>query len=257
VVRVGQRVGQRIGAFTFSASGEMVLAVEYGFARWKPREGRLEPFGVVRTGAAPARFNDGAVDPRGRFWAGTLREGEPNSLHRLDPDGSVWQMDTGFGVSNDIGWSSDHMTMYFTDSDAATIYAYAFDVETGRIGNRRMWAESAGRPGVPVGLTVNAEGCVWNARWGVGCVERYIPAGELVETVRVPAAFPTSVTFSGVDLRDLYITSALLEVPHEERARCPLDGDLFRFRSGTPGQPEPLFGDHLANGTDRSERRDF
>lgn len=235
-------VGQKVGAFAFRASGGFVLAAERGFALWQPETERLEPFGWVRRGENPVGFNDGAVDASGRFWAGTLKEGHDNSLYRLDPDGSVWEMDAGFGVPNGIGWSPDNRTMYFTDSADSTIFAYTFEIETGRIGDRRVWAESSARPGVPDGLAVDTEGCVWSARWGGGCVERYSPAGRLIESITVAAAFPTSVAFGGTDLDELYITSALLEVPRTERASRPHDGSLFRYRSGTRGRAEPLFG---------------
>lgn len=184
-------------------------------------------------GANPGGFNDGAVDAQGRFWAGTLVGEANNSLYRLDPDGSVHLMDTGFGVPNGIGWSLDGQTMYFTDSSTSTIYAYAFEPEIGRISDRRALIDSSNRPGVPDGLTVDAEGHIWSARWGAGCVERYDPSGALVQTVRVPAMYPTSVAFGGPNLTDLYITSALFELPREERHNYPLDGDLFRYSSTT------------------------
>lgn len=101
--------------------------------------------------------------------------------------------------------------------------------------------DSSERPGVPDGLTVDADGFIWSARWGAGCVERYDPHGKLVETVRVPATFPTSVAFGGEGLNELYITSALLEIPHEARERHPCDGNLFRFSSETRGRAEPTF----------------
>lgn len=234
-------VGEKVGALAFRESGGFVLAAEHGFALWQPAAKRLEPFGKVTKGANPVGFNDGAVDARGRFWAGTLTGESDNSLYRLDPDGSVHRMDTGFGVPNGIGWSLDNRTMYFTDSSTSIIYAYTFEPETGHIGDRRALTDSSDRPGVPDGLTVDAEGYIWSARWGAGCVERLDSGGNLVQTVRVPATFPTSVAFGGADLRDLYITSALYEIPVEERHRHPLDGDLFRFRGEVRGQIEFAF----------------
>jgi SMP-30/Gluconolactonase/LRE-like region len=54
------------------------------------------------------RFNDGAVDRAGRFWVGTLEDGEKNSvgkLIRLDADLTYQSMDQGFLCSNGIAWS--------------------------------------------------------------------------------------------------------------------------------------------------------
>lgn len=161
-------VGQKVGALAFRESGGFVMAAEHGFALWQPEAKRLELFGKVMEGENPVGFNDGAVDTRGRFWAGTLTGESDNSLYRLDPDGSVRLMDTGFGVPNGIGWSPDDQTMYFTDSSTSTIYAYTFEPATGRIGQRRVLVDSSNRPGVPDGLTVDAKGYIWSALLGSG-----------------------------------------------------------------------------------------
>lgn len=235
------RVGQKVGALAFRKSGGLVLAAEHGFAIWEVSEGKSRPFGEVSRGEVPTRFNDGAVDARGRFWAGTLVGETGNSLYRLDANGTIRCMDTGFGIPNGIGWSLDNRVMYFTDSATSRIYAYAFELETGEIRDRRVLVDSSERPGVPDGLTVDAEDHLWSARWEAGCVERYDPEGKLVLTVNVPARYPTSVAFGGPELSDLYITSALLEVPPAERVNHPVDGDLFRFKCGVKGREEYAF----------------
>lgn len=88
---------------------------------------------------------------------------------------------------------------------------------------------------------VNAIQFIWSVRWGAGCVERYDPDGKLTQTVTVPARFPTSVAFGGNALNDLYITSALLKIPQDERNHHPYDGDLFRVRTDVEGRAEPTF----------------
>ena len=37
------------------------------------------------------------------------------------------------------------------------------------------------------GAVVDAEGLIWNARWGGSCIDAYSPEGERVRTIRVPA----------------------------------------------------------------------
>ena len=55
------------------------------------------------------RFNDGAVDTKGRFLIGTLNDQDlsapDGSLYRLDPDLSIHRLDTGYAVANGIGFS--------------------------------------------------------------------------------------------------------------------------------------------------------
>ena len=103
--------------------------------------------------APDIRFNDGVVDHQGRFWAGTVNEADLNapdsSLYRLDPDGSVHQLDTGFATSNGIGVSPDSKTLYFVDMFHSKILAYDHDPATGALENRRIFAtvpEDAGFP---------------------------------------------------------------------------------------------------------------
>ncbi len=57
------------------------------------------------------RFNDGCVDPQGRFWAGTMNDPkvkEPAAegvVFRLDPDMSLHRMIEGVTIPNGMGWS--------------------------------------------------------------------------------------------------------------------------------------------------------
>lgn len=234
-------VGEKIGVLAFREQGGLVMATERGFATWDPATRTLSRLGDPEADKPQTLFNDGAVDRRGRFWAGTTGDSFNNSLYRLDPDGALHRMDTGFDVCNGIGWSSDNRTMYFTDSTPAIIYAYDFDLETGAITNRRVFVDSSDQPGFPDGLTVDSEGFVWSARWDGARIDRYDPDGRLERSITVPARFPTSLTFGGDDLRTLYVTSALLEIPHERRAQHPVDGDLFRIKLDIGGLPEPKF----------------
>jgi sugar lactone lactonase YvrE len=131
--------------------------------------------------------------------------------------------------------------MYFTDSTPAIIYAYDFDLETGSIANRRVFVDRSGQAGVPDGLAVDAEGFVWSAVWGGRCIERYDPAGRLERRIEVPVLCPTSLAFGGARLDELYFTSALYEIPREERHKFPLDGGLFVIKGLAQGLPEPKF----------------
>jgi L-arabinonolactonase len=235
------QVGEKVGVMALRENGGMVLASDKGFSFWDPGSRKLEPIGDPERDKPETQFNDGAVDRRGRFWAGTLGDTNHNSLYRLDPGGSITRMETGVDISNGIGWSPDNKTMYFTDSTPAVIYAYDFDLESGSIANRRIFVDSSDRPGVPDGLTVDAEGFVWSARWDGYCVDRYDQDGKLERSIRVPAQCPTSVMFGGPDLDVLYVTSALLEIPPEERARREMDGDLLAIYTGFRGIAEPRF----------------
>lgn len=234
-------VGERLGVLGFRARGGMVLAGENGFAFFDPHTRVLERIADPEADRPETRFNDGAVDRRGRFWAGTLGITFQNSLYRLDPDLSLRRMETGIDISNGIGWSPDNRVMYYVDSTPQQIYAYDFDLESGEIANRRVFVDRSAEQGVPDGLTVDADGGVWIAVWEGACVEQYDPQGKLVRRVSVPALYPTSVAFGGAGLDELYVTSALVMFPSEERGAHPQDGGLFRLHGMGKGLPEPFF----------------
>jgi len=235
-------VGLPIGCLALRAAGGLAMATRDGFALWDPATRELRLVADPEANRPDNRFNDGAVDPQGRFWAGTMGKGPVGSLYRLDPDGSVHQMETGVTTSNGIGWSPDGRAMYYTDSPLHVIYAYDFDPASGEIANRRPFAHTPDEEGVPDGLTVDSEGCVWSARWGGWKVTRYDPAGQVERVIRTPVQYPTSCAFGGPNLDELYVTSAWIMLNEAERQQRPLDGDLFRIHPGVQGMPASLFG---------------
>jgi len=234
-------VGELIGVLAFRSRGGLVMASERGFSFFDPEMQKLEHIGDPESHKPETQFNDGAVDRLGRFWAGTLGDPFKNSLYRLDPDLSIHLMDTGFDISNGMGWSPDNRVMYLTDSTPGMIYAYDYDLATGSITNRREFVNRSGQPGVPDGLTVDAEGFIWSAVWDGGCIERYDPDGKLERRINLPVQYPTSMAFGGQDLDELYITSALYEFPKEERHRYPLDGGLFCIKGLAKGIEVSMF----------------
>ena len=233
--------GLPVGALGLRASGGLVVATKNGFAFWDPHTLSLTFIADPEADKPEARFNDGAVDRRGRFWAGTLAPGATSSLYRLDPDLTVHTMETGITASNGIGWSPDNRTMYFTDTRRKTIYAYDFDVATGHISNRRSVVFTPDEEGVPDGLAVDSEGFIWSARWGGWKVSCYDPSGKLEREVRLPVQYPTSCAFGGDRLDELYVTSARTRVSEEQIREQPFAGDLFRLGMGIRGLPEPKF----------------
>lgn len=239
----GFGVGMLVGALAFREAGGLVLALRDGLALWDFNKGRLQFIADIEVEKKEARFNDGAVDPEGRFWAGTLTHdgSASSSLYRLDPDYSVHTMATGLTISNGIGWSPDRKTMYHTDTERQVIYAYDYDPATGTIENRRDFVHTSGGEGFPDGLSVDAEGFVWSAFYAGWRVTRYDHSGKKERDVRLPVANVTACTFGGPDLTDLYITTAWSGLNDEQRREQPLAGDLFLLRTDIKGQPESKF----------------
>lgn len=239
-------VGQPVGAAALRAAGGLVLALERGFGQLDLENGQVELIAPVETDEPGNRMNDGKCDPAGRFWAGTMaydwqRRAGAGALYRLDPDGRVERMLGGVTLSNGLDWSPDGRQMYYVDTPTRRIDVFDFDLERGRIANRRPFVELGPEDGFPDGLTVDAEGFVWVALYQGWSVRRYAPDGSLAQTVQLPVAQVTACAFGGTDLGDLYITTASERFTADDFRREPHAGGLFRCRPGVVGRPPGRF----------------
>jgi sugar lactone lactonase YvrE len=224
-------VGMPVGAVVPMASGGLCVAAGNGFYVLD-----LDTGAVTEIAQAPGlpgtRMNDGACDRAGRFYAGSMASDETpgrGTFYRLDTDRTVTPLYSGIGISNGVGWSPDDRLMYYIDSLAYRVDVMEYDIETGRVGQRRPFARLGSGEVVPDGLAVDAEGGVWTAVWGGSVIQRYDTDGRLTAVVRLPAAHVTSCAFGGPDLDQLYITTAA------GPGRCA--GALFTCPAGVKGLP--------------------
>lgn len=228
-------VGQPVGAVACPAGGDVLCAVRDGFARLDPESGMVTMVASVEADNPRNRMNDGNLDARGRFWAGTMsmhRERGKGGLYRLDPDGTVTQHLSGVTTSNGIDWTRDNRRMYYVDTGEPRIDLFDFDLERGEISNRRPFVTIDSAEGKPDGLIVDDEDHVWVALWDGASVRRYAPDGTRVLTIPLPTPRTTKPAFGGPDRADLYVTSAFINLTDAERAASPLAGSLFRVKGG-------------------------
>lgn len=235
---------QRVGwVLPHVDDGTVLLGLQGGFARapLQPEPG-LEPAvdWVARPfdGRAALRLNDAKADSTGAVWAGsTNNDDESRSdgcLFRLSPDGQLEVVDTGYMVANGPAISPDESLMLHTDSGRRTIYAFDLNVQAGKITNRRVWKQFTGSEGYPDGMCFDAEGCVWMAHWGAGCVSRFALDGALLQRISLPTSNITNVCFGGPGLDRLFVSSARAGLSQDQLSREPLAGALFECRSRGP-----------------------
>jgi D-xylonolactonase len=147
-------------------------------------------------------------------------------------------------LANGLGLSPDHRTLYFADSAARIIYAFDVDPKDGSLSNRRPFVKVPSEEGLPDGLTVDADGYVWNAHWYGSEVVRYDPDGVLERRIRFPSSQISSVAFGGSDLTDLYVTSAGQSWPSRympagyDPHGNNVGGPLYRVSLDVAGRPE-------------------
>ncbi len=221
-----------------------LLAAGQGFAALTP-EGTLRPIAEV---APPGtRMNDGACDPQGRFWAGTLADDHHDgggALYRLDQFGQSELVLDELTISNGLDWSPDGATMYLIDSGPRFIYSFAFDGERGTISNQRVLISVDEDIGAPDGMTVDSAGDLWVAIYGGGRIHRYGPGGVLRQVLAVPAELTTCCGFAGPGLRRLYVTTATEGWSDADRRAEPLAGLVYRFDTDASGRAASPFRPH-------------
>jgi len=154
------------GCIGLRQAGGLVAAMRTGFVLLDTANGALTPLLDPEAHLPGNRFNDGKVDRAGRFWAGTknlANSSEPSgSVYRLERDHSAHKVVSGISCTNGIAWSPDSRVMYLCDTWVRRIYRYRFDLATGTAHDQTLFAQIAPEHGYPDGLTVDAEGGVWN-----------------------------------------------------------------------------------------------
>jgi len=228
--------GEVVGGFTIQQDGALLLFMARGaVAIW--REGQPLDYVVPELEHETAsRFNDVIADPAGRVFCGTMPSPDHQGrLYRLDPDGTVCEVLDEVGCSNGMGFTASRDRMYFTDSPTKRIDVFDYDEETGSLANRRPFVDVGDEEGIPDGMTVDAEGGVWGARWDGSCLVRYTPDGVEDRRLEFPARKVSCATFGGDDYGDLYVTTAGGD---DKAAEGEGAGALFRVRPGVCGVPE-------------------
>lgn len=224
---------------TGSARLQVAFAKEVAWVDWP--SGAVTPMVAVERDLPGNRCNDGKRDPAGRFWIGTMsRSGEvvgAGALYRLENDGTLTRVLTGLTIANGMAWSPDQRTMYFIDSPTREVWAFDFDPVASSISNRRTVVRVPESLGWPDGMTIAADGSLWVAHWGAGCVAHWDPvAGRLLGTIATDCPHTSSCCFGGAGERDLYITTSQLGLSPKDLVGAPLSGSLFRVEAPPAGE---------------------
>lgn len=234
------------GCIAYCDNGDILVAMRSGLAFLHTSDDTLTPLADAPYDPLRMRFNDGRCDAAGRLWTGTLYE------PRDQPAGSLFCIERGVvrnagnpvTVSNGVAFSVDGRTLYHTDTTAHRISAYDFSVDSGEIGNSRVFKQfssdrTAGYGGRPDGAAVDSEDAYWCAMYEGGRILRLSPDGEVLREIRVPVRCPTMVAFGGPDLKTLYITSARHNRSEEELRQHPLSGYVLTMEVDVAGRTEP------------------
>jgi sugar lactone lactonase YvrE len=231
-----------------SRKDTLALSLGSGIVLWKP--GGDEPHEPLFAlpGWPVVRCNDAAVDPGGALWVGSMLNnvkengaadktgGTAGVLYRLDGMGAASEWRRGVGISNTLLWSPDRSRFYFGDTLRNCIWCYEYDAGARSIGGEQPFFQGFER-GLPDGSAIDAEGYIWNCRYGGGCIVRVAPDGKVDRVIDMPVSRPTNCTFGGQHGNVLYVTSASPEAGRWER----FGGGLFALKTNVTGVAENQF----------------
>jgi L-arabinonolactonase len=242
----------RLGSFAFCGGSRLLLALEKQLAYFDlSGEKPIVPLREVERDTAETRSNDGRCDRAGNFVFGSMNDrfdGRPlGAFYQFSRDCVLKRLALGdVQIANSICFSPDGRTLYYCDSPLREIRCCCYDAATAQVSQQRLFASLGDQVGVPDGSVVDADGCVWNAVWGGGCVVRYRPDGSRDAVINVPVPNPTCVGFGGDRLDELYITTSRQEMTNEQLAAAPTAGGLYRVKVPVHGIPEPRFTSSLS-----------
>jgi sugar lactone lactonase YvrE len=204
-------------------------------------DGRMELFVAVEADNPATRSNDARVHPSGTLWFGTMgrrAEAGAGAIYALHA-GKVVRLYPEISIPNAICFSPAGDIGYFTDTARNVLNRVALDAATGLpVGEPVALIHHRDVGGLD-GAVVDADGLIWNARWGAACVDVYDPAGRRLRSLRVPALQSSCPAFVGPELSQLLVTSAWQGMDAAARAADPGHGQTFLLEAGARGRPEP------------------
>ncbi|RMC06706.1 hypothetical protein DUI87_16148 [Hirundo rustica rustica] len=226
-----------VSSVALRKSGDYVITLGTRFAALKWKEELVTTITQVDKDKANTRFNDGKVDPAGRYFAGTMAEEirpavlerHQGSLYTLFPDLSVVKHFDQVDISNGLDWSLDHRTFFYIDSLSYSVDAFDYDLQTGKIGNRRSIYKLEKEESIPDGMCIDTEGKLWVACYDGGRVIRLDPetdnrtGGERSSTISICRLNP--FLQNGLEMADTMSSSIKIESVVKEKNRmgeCPV-----------------------------------
>jgi sugar lactone lactonase YvrE len=234
---------EEIGCVSLRQAGGFILAMRTGIYMldgWNTERRLLcDP----EAGLDKNRFNDGRCDAKGRLWTGSVYPPKDHggaSIYSISPEGEAIRWIPNLLTANGIAFSPDNRTFYYADTPSHAIRCCDFDLDSGRIGDSRIFHQFPLGNGRPDGGCVDSEGYYWTALYEGGRIVRLNPAGEIVDEIALPARCPTMMAFGDADLKTLYITT-VGNRPAAELADYPDSGSIFTVRTAVAGRTENRF----------------
>lgn len=229
-------LGDMASAMAWVDADRAVIATETRLALFDHATGETRTLCALEADNPVTRSNDGRADPQGGFWIGTMGKRAEKGA------GAIWRWHRGelrclfpqITIPNAISFAPDAQSACFADTGTGQVMRVALDAEGWPKGSPSCWLDLAPQGLNPDGAVFDASGRFWLAQWGAARVACYAPDGQFLQAVDFPAPHTSCPAFGGVDLSDLYCTTA-----REGRQNPgPQDGATFRATGIAQGQRE-------------------
>ncbi len=235
----------RPSMIALDSHGELIISFQGGVARFDLQTETLHGLIEIEKAIPDNRTNDGAIDPAGRLWIGTMntqfKEGA-GSLYCIGHDLSLTKKVEGLTIPNGLVWSLDNRTMFHIDSAARKVQAYSYDNTFGSIVFERTAVTIPPELGTPDGMSIDEEGMLWIAHWNGFGVYRWNPdTGKLLDKIEVPVPQVSSCAFGGADFDQLFITTAKENFSLESLKKYPDSGSVYIAQPGVRGVRKNVF----------------
>ncbi|AYC99815.1 SMP-30/gluconolactonase/LRE family protein [Neorhizobium sp. NCHU2750] len=223
-------------------SGRQLIASDKGLFIRNRATGELTPHGEIEPGRDGNRSNDGRMHASGSLWIGTM------GRTAADGAGAIYHVARGVvtklfdtvSIPNSICFSPDAATAYFVDTRANKMMTVAVDPATGLpSGKPTLFIDGSADAGGIDGSICDADGHIWNARWGEAALDHYSADGSFIQRYQLPAKRTTCPAF--IDNGRIAVTSAWEGLDEASRTADPMAGATFVLDVGAKAKYDPAY----------------
>lgn len=207
---VAKDLPPRPNSINFLPDGTPLVVASVSRRIMKIVNGKAETYADL-SGVATGDLNDFAVDDAGRLYVGNfgydLFAGEPiklTSMHVVQTDGRIDVAATELEFPNGTVIINGGRTLVVAETWCGRLTAYDRNVETGKLSNRRLFADLAGRH--PDGIFADAEGAIWVPSFNTGEVLRVLDGGTITDSIQFNGS-AVACCLGGPDGRILFCSS--------------------------------------------------